>query len=82
VLDDGGPAIQADFLWPHERLVIETDGGAAHGTRMAFEDDRRRDQRLMVAGYTVVRFTCRQLTREPERVCGAVRNVLARLAHP
>jgi very-short-patch-repair endonuclease len=82
VLDDGGPAIRVDFLWPHERLIVETDGRAAHGTLKAFEDDRRRDQRLMAAGYTVVRFTWRQLLAEPERVRGAVRNLLARLAPP
>ena len=27
----------ADFLWPNHRLIVETNGHAAHGTRTAFE---------------------------------------------
>jgi hypothetical protein len=77
VLDDGGPALRADFLWPEARLVVETDGRSAHGTRRAFERDRRRDQRLIVAGYRVVRFTWRQITREPALVAATVRRLLA-----
>ena len=79
-LDDGGPAIRTDFLWPAERLVVETDGGVAHMTRRAFEEDRRRDQRLAAAGYTVVRFTWRQLSDDPDNVRRVVRDLLARLA--
>jgi very-short-patch-repair endonuclease len=77
-----GWAYKADFLWRAERLVVETDSRAFHTSRRAFEHDRLRDQRLTLAGYTVVRFTWRQLIREPERVQGVVRDLLARLAHP
>jgi hypothetical protein len=77
-----GWAYKADFLWRTERLVVETDGRAFHSSPRAFEHDRLRDQRLILAGYTVVRFTWRQLVREPERVQRVVRNLLARLAHP
>ncbi|MEA2218555.1 MAG: hypothetical protein QOJ35_1181 [Solirubrobacteraceae bacterium] len=41
---------EADFLWRAARLVVETDGRAVHRTRRAFEHDRRRDQRLILAG--------------------------------
>jgi hypothetical protein len=81
-ITDDGWAYKADFLWRAERLVVETDGRAFHSSRRAFEHDRLRDQRLILAGYTVVRFTWRQLVREPERVQRVVRNLLARLAHP
>jgi very-short-patch-repair endonuclease len=40
----------ADFVWRQERLIVETDGWAAHGTRHAFERDRRRDADLLAAG--------------------------------
>ena len=33
---DGG-AVRVDFLWPDQRLVVETDGRHVHGTRRAFE---------------------------------------------
>ena len=48
---------EVDFHWPDARLIVETDGWAAHGRRTAFEEDRVRDARLTVAGWRVVRFT-------------------------
>jgi len=71
---------RADFLWRRHRLIIELDGYDTHGTRQAFEHDRRRDQRLMLAGYRVIRFTWRQITRDPERVAQDLRNLLAQAA--
>ena len=62
---DGGPALRVDFLWRAQRLIVETDGHAFHATRQAFERDRRRDQRLTLAGWRVVRVTWLQLMREP-----------------
>lgn len=64
---DGGGA-EADFLWRAARLVAEVDGRDVHATRRAFERDRSRDQRLAVLGWRVVRFTWRQVTREPAAV--------------
>jgi very-short-patch-repair endonuclease len=66
ILDDG--AVQVDALWPKQKLIVEVDGHRFHGSRRAFEHDRERDQRLTLAGYRVVRFTWRQITRGPERV--------------
>jgi Transcriptional regulator, AbiEi antitoxin/Protein of unknown function (DUF559) len=74
---EGGVAYKADFLWRKERFVVETDGWGSHGTRRAFENDRRRDRRLAVAGWQVVRFTWRDVEREPEEA----NTVLAALWH-
>jgi very-short-patch-repair endonuclease len=74
----GDDAIKADFLWHKERLIVETDGRATHATRQAFERDRQRDQQLTVAGFRVVRFTWRQVTRQPERVARTVAALLGR----
>jgi predicted transcriptional regulator of viral defense system len=63
---EDGVAYKADFLWRAERLIVETDGWGSHGTRRAFENDRRRDRRLRLAGWDVVRFTWRDVEREPE----------------
>jgi very-short-patch-repair endonuclease len=52
------------------------DGFAFHGTRAAFERDRRRDARLLVAGFRVIRLTWRQLTRERSRVIVLLRTAL------
>jgi len=40
-----------DFVWRAQRLIVETDGWQAHGTRNAFERDRRRDADLLAAGW-------------------------------
>ncbi|HEV2875227.1 MAG TPA: type IV toxin-antitoxin system AbiEi family antitoxin domain-containing protein, partial [Thermoleophilaceae bacterium] len=46
---------EVDFTWPDRRLMVEADSIRHHGTRAAFERDRRRDQRLTAAGWRVVR---------------------------
>jgi very-short-patch-repair endonuclease len=66
-----------DFLWPQQRLLVETDGYNAHGTRRRFETDRARDARLVAAGYRVLRFTWRQLTTQPEVVTARLAAALA-----
>jgi very-short-patch-repair endonuclease len=69
---------EVDFLWPAARLVVEIDGFAYHRTRQAFERDRRRDAQLAAACFTVVRFTWRQLTEEPEAVVAQLAVLLRR----
>jgi hypothetical protein len=75
VMLDGG-AVRVDFLWPDHALIVEVDGRRVHGTRHAFERDRERDQRLMLAGYRVVRFTWKQITREPDKVVARMARLL------
>ena len=71
----GDPAVnviverfEVDFLWRAERLIIEVDGHTFHASKRAFENDRRRVAVLAAAGYTVMRVTWDQITREPEAV--------------
>jgi predicted transcriptional regulator of viral defense system len=66
-LGDAG-SYKADFMWRSERLIVETDGWGTHGTRTAFESDRRRDRHLKLAGWDVIRFTWRDVEREPDEV--------------
>jgi very-short-patch-repair endonuclease len=56
---------------------VEVDGYATHGTRQAFETDRRRDAELTGAGYRVMRVTWRQLDREPEAVAARLGAAIA-----
>jgi very-short-patch-repair endonuclease len=77
-----GIAYRADFLWREHKLIAETDGRETHMTARAFDHDRLRDQRLAMAGYTVVRFTWRQVMDDPASVTGTLRTLLARLARP
>jgi predicted transcriptional regulator of viral defense system len=66
-------ALEVDFHWPDRRLVVEADSWEFHSGRAAFEDDRRRDQLLKLAGWERVRITWRQVTRRPHEVIEAVR---------
>jgi predicted transcriptional regulator of viral defense system len=67
-LHDGEPPIKADFLWPEQRVIVETDGRRFHGTHQALERDPRRDQRAILAGWTPIRTTWRQVMNRPHEL--------------
>ena len=54
--------IEVDLHWPEHKLIVEVDGYGPHGHQRAFETDRVRDQRLLVAGWRVARVTDWQMT--------------------
>jgi very-short-patch-repair endonuclease len=66
-----------DFLWPAERVVVETDGWQGHGTRSAFQADRTISNRLQLEGYTILRFTHTDVARRPSQVARQIRAGLA-----
>ena len=68
ILDDGGPPIRVDFVWRDQRVAIEADSRKWHLTRQRFETDRQRDQRLIAAGWTIIRTTWKQMTRGPHEL--------------
>jgi very-short-patch-repair endonuclease len=67
---------EVDAVWDRQRLVVEVDGYRSHGTRPQFERDREKDARMMLAGYRVLRFTWRQITREPAFVVATITTAL------
>ena len=71
-----GEEIQCDFAWHRERLIVEVDGWETHRTRRAFHDDRRRDRLLQAAGWHVLRFTDRDVSRDRDHVTKVVREIL------
>jgi very-short-patch-repair endonuclease len=54
-----------DFLWPEQKVIVETDSWSYHGDPFAFEKDRQRDVELTAAGYDVHRTTAKMLERDP-----------------
>jgi very-short-patch-repair endonuclease len=72
VVNESVAGLEVDFHFPHARVAIETDGWAFHKTRHAFENDRRRDATLTRAGYRTLRFTHRQIVREPATVAATL----------
>jgi very-short-patch-repair endonuclease len=69
--------LEVDFLFAEQRVVVEADGWAYHRSRAAFERDRARDAALALAGYRVLRFTDRQVEREPATVAAAIAAALS-----
>lgn len=68
----------ADVYFPDVRLVIEIDGAAFHGPDR-FQADRTRQNLLVGAGCTVLRFTWEDLTRRPDAVIAQIQAALRRL---
>lgn len=73
---------EVDAYWPETELVVELDGWEFHKTRAAFEHDRRKAAALEAAGIRVLRFSWRQVKREPETVAAAIRSGCPRAAGP
>ncbi len=73
---DGYLIGRADLLYRDERIVIEYDG-ESHRTSLVY--DSRRQNRLVAADYTVLRFTAPDL-RAPNFVADRVRGALRRAA--
>lgn len=59
---------QLDAYWQAERFVVELDAYETHGGRAAFEEDRRRQENLKLAGIEMTRITGVRLKREPDQV--------------
>jgi very-short-patch-repair endonuclease len=64
------------MLWEEQRLAIETDGEETHGTPVAFQRDRWRDQVLIAAGYRTARVTWQQVRDEPTAVVNRIARML------
>ncbi|HEU4393153.1 MAG TPA: DUF559 domain-containing protein [Solirubrobacterales bacterium] len=75
-IEAGGRRFEVDCFWPDIKAIVELDGFAAHGTRIAFKEDRARDRRLRVAGYGVTRIAPEQLDDEPEVIAADLRALL------
>lgn len=59
---------ELDCYWPEFRFAVELDVFETHGTRAAFERDRKREEDLLLAGIWTIRVTGPRLDREPEAV--------------
>jgi very-short-patch-repair endonuclease len=69
--------LTVDALWSRQKVIVELDSWGFHRGKRAFEDDRRRDARLKLAGYTVLRVTPDWLKEEPEELAKTIRALLS-----
>jgi very-short-patch-repair endonuclease len=73
----GNETFEVDFLWPKQKVVVETDGGAFHDNPRAQARDAHRNRVLAQAGYRVPRIGWNELRDEPERAFREIRRFLA-----
>jgi len=71
---------EVDFGYPEIKLAIEVDGFKAHGTPRRMSKDFVSQNGLVPYGWHVLRFTWRQVVREPEMVVRTIADSLAGLA--
>ena len=75
----GGREYWLDLAVEEVKLAVEVDGWTVHSGGEAFGSDRERQNHLVRAGWTVLRYTPRQIRDHPERVRAEIRAVEARL---
>ncbi len=69
---------EIDAYWESERFAVEVDGWETHGTRVAFERDRLRQEDLKLAGIDSIRIAARRIEQEPDEVAKRLRLMLVR----
>lgn len=62
-----------DVAFVARQLAVEVDGWAWHSDVDRFAHDRRRQNALVLAGWTVLRFTWHDLTSRPQTVIAQIR---------
>jgi Protein of unknown function (DUF559) len=67
---------RADLAWPDRRVLVEFDGDV-HRERDVFVNDLRRQNRLVAAGWTVLRFTSADVLGRPDVVVAEIRRALS-----
>lgn len=77
LVDEGGRLLaEIDLAYPELRIAIELDG-SVHRERAVFEKDRPRQNRIVLEGWIILRFTWADVTERPDEVIAAVRRALA-----
>jgi len=71
-----GTRYRLDYAWPRNRLAVEVDGYGPGSSRQAFQQDRERQNALVLAGWAMLRFTRADVRRRPADVAGSVRRAL------
>lgn len=65
-----------DLAFRAQRVAVEVDGWAWHTDPARFQRDRERQNDLVLAGWTVIRFTWSDAVDHPDRVVDQVRRAL------
>jgi very-short-patch-repair endonuclease len=73
---DGRFLARVDFLWPAARLIVEVDGLGKYREPGELQREKARQNALIAAGYTVLRFTWSDIHHRPDAVVRQIRTAL------
>ncbi|MEO7555101.1 MAG: DUF559 domain-containing protein [Acidimicrobiales bacterium] len=76
-----GERFRIDFAYPHVKLAIEVDDYETHGSLAGFINQPRRQNALVLDGWTILRFTWWDIKCRPAEVAAEVRSALRSLSH-
>ena len=77
IVDDGGRFLaEVDLAYPDARVAVEIDGFAWHSSPARKRRDEERQNRLVLAGWTVLRFSASEVRARPHLLVAAVRRAL------
>ncbi len=76
VVDADGFVARVDRAWASEGVLAEVDGFAWHKSSERFRHDRVRHNRLVNAGWVVLRFAALEVLERPAQVAAAVARAL------
>ena len=68
---------KVDVIFAGRMVAVEVDGWAFHSDPEKFVNDRRRQNYLVLNGWTVLRFTWLDLAEYPDRVASVVRSAIS-----
>ena len=68
---------EVDMVWFEQKVIVELDTEATHGTKSAKLKDPVRDTKLQLAGYRVIRVTDHRLIHDPAGVLADLSQMLA-----
>jgi very-short-patch-repair endonuclease len=75
-----GTRYRLDYAWPAAHLAVEVDGYEDHSRLEVFGYDRRRQNVLVLAGWTVLRFTWADVRDRPAHVGAQIVQALTQTA--
>jgi hypothetical protein len=81
VWDGGRFAGQADMVWEEAKLLVEFDG-SVHRDPDVFVQDLRRQNRLVAAGWTILRFSGADVLTRCDEVVAEISRALRAAARP
>jgi hypothetical protein len=78
VVEDRGDFVgRFDFAYPERMALIETDSERFHMDLASFQTDREKQNRAQMLGWTVYRFTWRQIVDDPGFILDVIASIFA-----